>query len=688
MTTMKRPFGLHWVLVSLAGLASSGCQGAESDAAAETCPADQTLCGSDCVVLASNPLHCGQCDAACPVGASCQAGNCVCESGHTECAGSCVDLDGDGQNCGECGVVCSEGLVCSAGVCAAECAVSGQVVCGQDCVDLSSDPTHCGSCEIACGTGQACVAGVCGCSAGKTLCSGLCTDLATDGSNCGACGVSCGAGQTCSAGLCRGGGSGGTGGSAAGGGGTGGSATGGSVTGGSAAEGSATGGSATGGSATGGSPSGGTATGGVSSGTGGSPGSDMELCSGVSFGISSSLSATIGTVGVVEWSVDVPIDNAHIDYGRDAAAYEYRAPVDSPGTNNRTLLLGMKPDTTYSYRIVVQPTTGTACASEIQQITTDPVRNGLPSISVDTPLPDELYEGFTLGSQFVSGGAGTSWVYVLDKDAQVVWWYQVASAANRIRMSYDGQYMWMGNSNNGGSQGTLVRVRMDGTDEQSYSLPLRNHDFAVLPDESIAYFEYESSGSQSVCDIVKELDPETGQSTTIFEVRSANPSTTGECHSNAINWWPEQELFTLSVMNWNAIIAFTRDGTLAWTMGGTASTYSGASWSRQHQHHFLGDSLLLFNNNGSGNGSAVLEYRMGSDNTASLIFDYSSGHSTNTLGDAKRLPNGNTLITYSNNGIIQEINASKELVQEINPGGLGYTVRRRTLYGPPPPYVQ
>ncbi len=51
----------------------------------------------------------------------------------------------------------------------------------------------------------------------------------------------------------------------------------------------------------------------------------------------------------------------------------------------------------------------------------------------------------------------------------------------------------------------------------------------------------------------------------------------------------------------------------------------------------------------------------------------------------KRLPNGNLLITHSNSGVIQEINASADLVQEINPGGLGYTVRRRTLYGPPPP---
>jgi len=67
--------------------------------------------------------------------------------------------------------------------------------------------------------------------------------------------------------------------------------------------------------------------------------------------------------------------------------------------------------------------------------------------------------------------------------------------------------------------------------------------------------------------------------------------------------------------------------------------------------------------------------------------DYASGLSTQSMGAAKRLPNGNTLVTYSNVGVIHEIDANKQLVQEINlGGGIGFTVRRSTLYGPPPPY--
>jgi hypothetical protein len=93
---------------------------------------------------------------------------------------------------------------------------------------------------------------------------------------------------------------------------------------------------------------------------------------------------------------------------------------------------------------------------------------------------------------------------------------------------------------------------------------------------------------------------------------------------------------------------------------------------------------LLFNNNGT-NGSSALEYTL-NGNQAQQIYNYASGKQTNSMGDAKRLPNGNTLVTYSNPGVIHEADSSAQLVQEITTASIGYTVRRATLYGPGPPY--
>ncbi|HOU94377.1 MAG TPA: hypothetical protein PLU22_25170 [Polyangiaceae bacterium] len=59
-----------------------------------------------------------------------------------------------------------------------------------------------------------------------------------------------------------------------------------------------------------------------------------------------------------------------------------------------------------------------------------------------------------------------------------------------------------------------------------------------------------------------------------------------------------------------------------------------------------------------------------------------------TLGDAKRLPNGNPLVTYSNNGVIHEANTAGELVQRITTRSLGYTSRRQSLHGTPPSWAR
>ena len=57
------------------------------------------------------------------------------------------------------------------------------------------------------------------------------------------------------------------------------------------------------------------------------------------------------------------------------------------------------------------------------------------------------------------------------------------------------------------------------------------------------------------------------------------------------------------------------------------------------------------------------------------------------MGDVQRLPNGNTLIAYSQQGIVHEVNTNMEVLQELTwslGGAIGYVNKRASLYGPPP----
>src|SRR5690606_14171671 len=113
------------------------------------------------------------------------------------------------------------------------------------------------------------------------------------------------------------------------------------------------------------------------------------------------------------------------------------------------------------------------------------------------------------------------------------------------------------------------------------------------------------------------------------------------------------------------------------------------------------DRILFFNNNGlgapgaggpgggmMGGGGSSLAVEMQLDleaMTSTLGWTYDGGESSSTLGDVQRLPNGNTLITYSNAGLSHEVDAAGELVQIYTfPGGVGYAEHRPTLYGAPP----
>ena len=77
-----------------------------------TCTGTQILCGSKCILPASDPLNCGACGKACDSAhPSCIGGECTCYG--IVCGGACVDAN---ENCGACGHSC-QGGTCSAGVC-------------------------------------------------------------------------------------------------------------------------------------------------------------------------------------------------------------------------------------------------------------------------------------------------------------------------------------------------------------------------------------------------------------------------------------------------------------------------------------------------------------------------------------------------------------------------------------------
>jgi len=418
------------------------------------------------------------------------------------------------------------------------------------------------------------------------------------------------------------------------------------------------------------------------------------------FQVTSSVSPTIETVGIVEWSVDLPsVEMASIEFGPDTS-YGMTAPVDLAEPEYRTLLLGLKGDQEYHFRIRASGG-GMACESGDYTIQTGLVPNALPKPTVTTANAAALAGGFLVSGFYQSQGFGGAYAFIMDADHDFVWYYSdpegTIDQITSTKMTYDGKSMWIRNANVPNSnQGAAIRVSMDGMLlERAEGVAATHHDFAVLPDGTLGMLAYGQG-----CDVVLERAPD-GTVSQIFDVQDAHGSST--CHTNSIHYHPEDDTYTVSDLGAgfggsgsnDVYIKITRTGEVLWVLGGDGVgdfTGDGAEWTAQHGHHLLSGDRLLFFNNGSGGGgggsSLAIEVQLDlSQMTATRIWTYEGGLYNQVMGDVQRLENGNTLVVYSTRGTVHEVDPAGTLVGEFewSAGALiGYVTQRPTLYGPPP----
>jgi hypothetical protein len=273
-------------------------------------------------------------------------------------------------------------------------------------------------------------------------------------------------------------------------------------------------------------------------------------------------------------------------------------------------------------------------------------------------------------------GAGRATSFIIDPDGEIVWWYQTdLDGICRARMSEDGKNMWMVVSDTGG--GYLGRVTMDTLDYESYRVGA-SHDLTPVSGSTMAYIDF----SEGDCNSIYEIEPDG----TTHEVWESADIISGACHGNALRYSAAEDVFTFSNLQ-SDVLMVSRAGEYLWSLSDIVGPNT--VWgSRQHGHHLLDDSIVIFANEAGNNAAAVIEY----DLNGNQIMFYDGGLYNRNLGDVQRLPDGNTLVTYSNAAsFIREIDPEGNVVLEIDArdvsdptaAALGYTVWRKSLYGPP-----
>jgi hypothetical protein len=406
---------------------------------------------------------------------------------------------------------------------------------------------------------------------------------------------------------------------------------------------------------------------------------------GCTFQIDGAPSPAIPTVGIVDWSTAFPgVTGARIeltlnDPAPDEISRASGGPIDIAGTQHRALLLGLKPARTYTYRIVV--TDGAkVCTSPDRTLTTGTLMNA-PTVTRTAQDAAAPARGFIVTTEYNASAA-----YIFDADGDVVWWAASPASCSRARMDWEGKNMWMLSVNgNQGFTGKVRRTSMDGMDVLDDVAELRNahHDLAVLPGGIVATFLW-SGETSAASDLVERLPD--GTIKTVVRLDENILTRRTSYHANSLSYRAADDTYVVGDLTLLGYAKLTRGGNVLWQV--VSDELLG-----NHGHHLLGNSILVFK--GRMYPSLVSEYRLTESSgsvSASQVWAYNPGGDLGTpvLGDVQRLPNGNTLIDYSQGGEMREISPSGAVVEIIgfrtrsgNKGQFGYADFRETLYGPP-----
>lgn len=155
------------------------------------------------------------------------------------------------------------------------------------------------------------------------------------------------------------------------------------------------------------------------------------------------------------------------------------------------------------------------------------------------------------------------------------------------------------------------------------------------------------------------------------------PGTYEWSHSNSLLEAPhDPDAWWLLPRYFDALLQIDRGtGAVQWQLGGRDGTFAlgeGAAFQHGHASHAFDDRLLVFDN-GDGHASPrqasrVLELQIDPiAGTAERVWEYvePDGRHVSFLGDARRLPSGNTLVSWGPQGRITELTPEGEIVWEL-----------------------
>lgn len=367
----------------------------------------------------------------------------------------------------------------------------------------------------------------------------------------------------------------------------------------------------------------------------------------------------VSSTVTVTWSTTEDNADASIEYGL-TTDYGMTAPQSSPG---EVTLLGLVPDSTYHWRLVTP-----GAVSEDQTFTTGPA----PAELIDVNLSES--DGSDWGNYFLTSvfSEGQAQVQVLDPDLNPVWWTTkpkdfVACA----KFSLDRRAILF-LEGSGGDAASIVRIGLDGVEQERRPAPYGHHAFVELPSGDIAYLAtterewdgWDLLGDQVVVvsdNGVQRVAWDAFESIEPVETSAWSSTTSGLAidwtHANSLAYDARNDSFLVSSYQLETIYDVdATDGTINWQLGGADSDYTfpnDEGFGPQHSIELTDRGLLIFDNADASSVSRAVEYDLDEKSmraTRTAEYLHPKDAWIGTLGAVSRLSSGGVAVTWGERG--------------------------------------
>ncbi|MDG1481161.1 MAG: aryl-sulfate sulfotransferase [Myxococcota bacterium] len=410
-----------------------------------------------------------------------------------------------------------------------------------------------------------------------------------------------------------------------------------------------------------------------------------------------SINETVGAIIAVSWVQGAPA-TTWVAFEFDGES-RTSPPKETAVGESSALLLGVPYGSTVTFRIVSEAD-GETTTSEAITATNDPLppEVGQPMLltldeaAVDPDHP-YVFGGITpYGNSFYDDW----WTVIIDRQGRVVWAIEAPNgfAAMHPRVSYDGSSLLLDRNGFWGSlstgvEGYIERIKIDGSGE-ILDLPYLRHAYTDLPDGSIVWGAINDGTNETLAK--RAPDGTISQLWRCRDYMDEN-SLGGGCASNTVTWVEETDTFLYSIFTTEIIIEVDHaTGTPLRHFGHIGSEYTfepedSVFW-YQHNPHFTSDGTLLLSTETSHNEeeTVVREYVIDEETkTLTEVWNFGIGDGlwSRNMGEAHRLPNGNTQHNYGETARLREATPDGTVVWDIDWGSprvIGRTTPIRDLY--------